>query len=67
MVKESDSPSTPPNTRLLQMGQELRVATPPLEAGETKGRDGPLNRKALAEKLMKGMKAEPDAFWQSAQ
>lgn len=67
MVKESDSPTTPPKTRLLQIGHELRVASPPVIAGEMKGRDRPLNLSALAGKPMKGMKAEPDAFWQSVQ
>jgi hypothetical protein len=60
-------PRSPPKTRLLQMGQELRTASPPLDAFDVKGLAAPVMRSALLAKPMKGMKPEPDDFWQSVQ
>ena len=49
------------------MGQELRTASPPLDAFDVKGLAAPVMRSALLAKPMKGMKPEPDDFWQSVQ
>ena len=46
MVKEASLPTIPPNTRLPQMGQELRTASPPLAALELNVRVAPLKRTA---------------------
>jgi hypothetical protein len=66
-VNISSLPTSPPKTRLPQTGQELRTASLPLAALVVNFRVGPLKRTALLANPMKGMKPEPDAFWQSVQ
>jgi hypothetical protein len=66
-VNTSFLPTSPPNTRLPQTGQELRTASPPLADLDANCRVGPLNRMLLLANPMQGTNPEPDAFWQSAQ
>jgi hypothetical protein len=60
-------PTSPPKTKLPQTEQELRTESLPFAALDVNFRVGPLKRTALLAKPMKGTKAGPDAFWQSAQ
>jgi hypothetical protein len=66
-VNEMSLPTTPPNTKLPQTGQELRTASPPFAAFVVYGSVRPLKRTALLAKPMNGINPEPDAFWQSVQ
>jgi hypothetical protein len=66
-VKESDSPTSPPNTSELQTGHELRTEVVSRNDLDRNGRVWPVKRTALPGKFMNGMNPEPDARRQSAQ
>jgi hypothetical protein len=67
MLKESDSPTWPPNTKPPHTAQQLRKATRPLATGKRCWSVLPLMIRTELGNPMKGMNPDPDAFLQSPQ